>query len=237
MIRRLAFPVLLGVLGVAILLALGTWQVQRLAWKSALIAEIEARIAADPVPVPAAPDPQRHRLLRVTATGRIGAQELHVLTSHRPLGAGYRVVSPMTLADGRSVLVDLGFVPQTMQDPSARPAPPRDPPDAERVTGLLLWPEEADGWTPEPDAGRNLWFARDVDAMAAALGTEPVLIVAQAHSLGDWPRPVPPGTDVPNRHLGYAVTWYGLALVWAVMTVLWIRAELRGRPVSLRRRR
>ena len=231
-LTRIAGAVAFGAVGVAILLALGAWQVQRLGDKRALIAEIETRLAADPVPVPPDPDRARDRLLRVTATGRIGTDELHVLTSLRPWGAGYRIVSPMTQADGRRILVDLGYVPQEMKDPAARPPASRGDPAGppETVTGLLHWPAEADGYTPEPDPDRNIWFARDVDAMARALGTEPVLLIAESHQRPDWPRPAPPGADLPNRHLEYAITWFGLAAAWAAMTVLFVRTELRGRP-------
>src|SRR5690606_33258806 len=106
---------LFGSVGVAILLALGFWQVQRLGEKRALIAEIEARLAAAPSAVPAEPDPDRDRLLRVTVRGQVGSEELHVLTSQRPWGAGYRIISPLTLEDGRRVLLDLGYVPQEMK--------------------------------------------------------------------------------------------------------------------------
>jgi surfeit locus 1 family protein len=236
--RRIVVPAIFGVVGVAILLALGLWQVQRLAWKEGLIADIEARLAADPLPVPGDPDPVRDRLLRVEATGLIGRDELHVLSSLKPWGAGYRIVSPMSLADGRRILVDLGFVPQDMKDPAARPGAPAAGPAAamgpgrapDQVTGLLLWPAETDSFTPEPELVRNIWFARDVPRMAEALGTEPVLLVAESFSGGEWPKPAPPGTDLPNRHLEYAVTWFGLAAAWAGMTVFWIRTELRGRP-------
>ncbi len=231
-LRRIVVPALFGVIGVAILLALGFWQVQRLAWKQGLIAEIEARLAADPVPVPQSPDPARDRLLRVEATGLIGAEELHVLSSLAPWGAGYRVVSPMTLADRRRIMVDLGFVPQDMKNPASRPE--STPRDAERmpdqITGLLLWPAETDSFTPEPELRRNIWFARDVPRMAAALGTDPVLLVAETYPGNEWPRPAPPGTDLPNRHLEYAITWFGLAAVWAGMTIFWFRTELRRRP-------
>lgn len=234
--RRIVLPALVGVVGVAILLALGFWQVQRLEWKQGLIADIQARLAADPVPVPAPPDPARDRLLRVEATGQIGAEELHVLSSLAPWGAGYRVVSPMTLADGRTILVDLGFVPQDMKAPASRPEPA--PGDGEsspdQVTGLLLWPSETDSFTPEPELDRNIWFARDVERMAAALRTERVLLVAETYPGNEWPRPAPPGTDLPNRHLEYAVTWFGLAAVWAGMTVFWFRTELRRRRAQPR---
>jgi surfeit locus 1 family protein len=238
--RRIISVAIFGLVGAAILVALGVWQVQRLTWKQGLIADIEARLAADPAPLPAQPDPVRDRLLRVAVTGRIGQRELDVLSSLKPWGAGYRVIVPMTLADERRVLVDLGYVPQDMKGPSARPAPvhgePDHPPD--QVTGLLLWPREIDSFTPEPDRGRNIWFARDVASMAAELDTEPVLVVAQSHNLDEWPRPVPPGAELPNRHLEYAITWFALAAVWVGMTVFLIRAELRGeiRPRSLDRR-
>ncbi len=238
MTRRILAAAIFGLVGTAILLALGAWQVQRLAWKQGLISEIEARLAADPAPLPTAPDPERDRLLRVSVTGRLGQREIDVLSSLEPWGAGYRIIVPMTLADKRRILVDLGYVPQDMKDPSARPAAihgePDHPPD--QVTGLLLWPREIDSFTPEPDLSRNIWFARDVGRMAAELETEPVLVVAQSHSLDEWPRPAPPGTDVPNRHLEYAITWFALAAVWAGMTVFLIRTELKGRPRGLDRR-
>ncbi|HET7410284.1 MAG TPA: SURF1 family protein [Paracoccaceae bacterium] len=226
--RRIIIAAVAGVIGLAMLLALGIWQVQRLGEKQALIAEIEERLAAPPVALPADPQPERDRLLRVTVRGRVGAEELHVITSLRPLGAGYRVISPFTLDDGRRVLLDLGYVPQDMKDPASRP--PQGSAGVTQVTGVLLWPRETDGFTPEPDLDRNIWFARNVETMADALETEPLMIVAESHGLGEWPRPVPPGVDLPNRHLEYALTWFGLAIAWAVMTVLFIRTELHGRP-------
>lgn len=231
MTRRVIVPAIAGVLGVAILLALGIWQVQRLQWKAGLIAEIETRVAAEPVALPGSPDPARDRLLRVTAEGRLAEGELNVISSLRPWGPGYRIVTPLVLEDGRRILADLGFVPQEMKDGADRPGGASTG-HAVQVTGFLLWPAETDGFTPEPDLERNIWFARDVDAMAAALDTQPLLIVAESHSLGEWPRPMPPGTDLPNRHLEYAITWFGLALVWAVMTVLLIRHERAARRPS-----
>ena len=138
------------------------------------------------------------------------------------------MISPFTLEDGRRVLLDLGFVPHEMKDRGSRPESAEHPSGAvTEVTGVLLWPRETDSFTPEPDRERNIWFARDVTAMARALGTDPVMIVAESHGLGDWPHPVPPGVDLPNRHLEYALTWFGLAVAWALMTVLLIRSELR----------
>jgi surfeit locus 1 family protein len=98
------------------------------------------------------------------------------------------------------------------------------------VEGNLHWPEEVDGFTPAPDARTGLWFARDVPAMAEALGSEPVLIVARSPTApGIEPLPVDT-SHIPNDHLGYAVQWFGLAAVWLGMTayLLW---RIRRRTV------
>lgn len=211
MIRRLIFPVLLGFGGVAILLALGVWQLQRLSWKEAVLADIDARIVAAPVALPDAPDPVSDRYLPVTVTGALGGQEAHVLVSVKDLGPGYRIITALTTGD-RRVLVDLGYVRETEKDASRMAA-------SLTVTGNLHWPDEVDGWTPAPDPA-NIWFARDVPALAAALGTEPVMIIARDLSGADLNvTPLPVDTaGIPNDHLNYAITWFLLALVWAVMS-------------------
>ena len=220
--KRLWFPILLGLVGVAILCALGTWQVQRLGDKRAQIASIEARIDASPVDLPSVPDPEADQYLPVRVTGALSGEEAPVLTSLQGEGPGYRAVSVLTTGD-RRVLVDLGFVPEEAKARSRV---------AERVTvtGNLLWPQETDSWTPAPDEGRNIWFARNVEAMAGQLGTEPVLVVAkgiEGADIGTIPQPVD-GSGVRNDHLNYAITWFGLAAVWAVMSLWLIRRTRRG---------
>ena len=220
--KRLWFPILLGLVGVAFLCALGIWQVQRLGQKQAQIADIEARIGASPVDLPPTPKLETDQYRPVRVTGALSGEEAPVLTSIREEGPGYRVVSAMTAGD-RRILVDLGFVPQ---DAKAMPRV------AERVTvtGNLLWPRETDTWTPGPDQGQNIWFARDVPAMAEALGTEPVLVVARSiegADLGTIPQPVDTA-GIPNDHLQYAMTWFGLAAVWAVMSVALVVRVARG---------
>ncbi|QYK43191.1 MAG: SURF1 family protein [Paracoccaceae bacterium] len=218
MLRRLIFPVILGLAGFAVLVSLGLWQVQRLAWKEGVLADIAARIAAVPGAVPPAPDPARDQYLPVAVAGRFTGQGLDVLVSRKQIGAGYRVIAVLEDSDGRRLLIDRGFLPEAARG-SARPGPEAGP---VLLEGNLLWPDEVDGFTPAPDARTGLWFARDLPAMAGALGTEPVLVVARTPTgAGVEPMPVDTG-GIPNDHLGYAVQWFGLAAVWLGMTAFWV---------------
>lgn len=216
MTRRLIAPLIFGVAGVAILVALGNWQLRRFEWKTAILAEIEARLAAAPVDVPADPKPETDRYLRVRATGTLEPRELHVYTSVPPRGVGYRVIAPMTLADGRRILLDRGFVPIDDKDALRATGPVT-------VIGTLAWPQETDAFTSEPDRAKNIWFARDVPLMAAALDTEPAMLVVAEGGAPDGaaaaPMPLPVTVNIPNDHLQYAITWYLLAVVWTLMTV------------------
>ncbi len=218
---RAFFPILMGVVGVAILVALGVWQVQRLHWKETILAQIDASIAAAPIVLPADPAEDPDEYLAVTATGDLPGQEIHVLTTVDDFGAGYRNIAVFE-TDGRRVLADLGFVGLEAKDDA------RSATDV-TLTGNLLWPDEVDGWTPAPDVAKNIWFARDLPAMAAALNTDPVLLVVRTATPPDPERiPLPLDTSViPNDHLNYAITWFSLALVWAVMSGFLITRTLR----------
>ncbi len=238
--RSWIVPALFGGIGFCILIALGTWQWQRLAWKEAIIAEAAEKMKAAPVALPAVIDPKRDSLLRVSVTGYLERREIHILTSTKAAGPGFRVITTMALAEddtrtGRRIMVDLGFVPEHLKslmdrDPPSRRLQKRHPRD--KVTGLLYWPDERDGWTPDPNREKNIWFARDVAQLAEEFGVEPVLLIAESHPDGKVPQPRPPGHNIPNRHLQYVFTWYGMALIWAVMSIIWMRATLRERPAD-----
>lgn len=213
--RKYLFPLVIGVCGAAVLMALGLWQLRRLDWKEAHLAEIEARIGADPVALPAAPDPAQDRFLPVQVSGQFTGPQLRVLSGVKGIGAGHRLLAGFQTAEGRSILIDRGFAPQA----ETRLAPP---PGVVDITGNLHWPQEIDSFTPEPDRAQGLWFARDVPGIAAELGTEPVMIVARTIS-GDAggvsPQPVDT-SGIPNDHREYAMTWFGLMIVWLGMTAL-----------------
>lgn len=221
--RSILFLIVFGVAGFAVLAALGVWQVQRLSWKQGVLAEIDARVNAEPVALPASPDPQADRFLAVTATGTIPPGEIRVLVSRKMVGAGYRIIAPFVTDAGRRILIDRGFVP-VAEGAAARVT------GHMRIVGNLHWPDEIDAFTPDPDRGANIWFARDVAMLAGELGTEPVLVVARSRTdPGVTPLPVDTA-GIPNDHLAYAVTWFGLALVWGAMTgyFLW-RSRARNR--------
>lgn len=212
MLRKMIIPLLFGVIGAAILIGLGSWQVQRLTWKAGVLADIEARILAAPVALPAEPDAARDAYLPVAVTGQFTGEGLRVLVSQKVIGPGYRHIAVFLTADGRRVLVDRGFVPDGVALDFDRVQA--------RVVGNLHWPVEVDSYTPAPDAKTGIWFARDLPAMAAALQTEGTFIVAR-DAIGDDITPLPVDTlSIPNDHLGYAITWFSLAIVWLGMTVL-----------------
>lgn len=221
---RIVFLVFFGLAGCGILVGLGTWQLQRLEWKQGVLAEIDGRISDDPVPLPVSPDPETDKYLPVQTSGTFTDGELHVLVSVKQIGPGFRIISPFQTQDGRLIMVDRGFVTIELKD-AMRARGPME------ITGNLHWPEETDGYTPEPDYTTNTWFARDVPRMANALGTEPVLIVARSPTDPNLP-PLPiDAAGIPNDHLQYAITWFSLALIWAAMTVYFLwrsRAEPKG---------
>ena len=223
--ERLLAPLALGLSGTLVLVWLCQWQLDRLVWKQGLITGIEARMEAAPVPVPEAPEAARDSLLRVTLRGDLSGEELHVLTATKADGPGFRVIAAVTEdGSGRRLMVDLGYVPERLKEPGSQRA------GETAITGFLHWPDEADDYTPDPDLDRGIWFARDVTAMAAALGTDPILVTAAGHDLGLWPAPRPPGVDLPNNHLQYALTWGAMAAVWAVMSLIWARQRWREPP-------
>lgn len=226
MLRRMLVPLIFGLGGFAILIGLGVWQVERLAWKEAVLADIDARIVAAPVDLPVELDRVRDNYLPVKVKGRFTGEHVDVLVSRKQIGAGVRVVEVFETgaAPGvRRVLVDRGFVEDDLRG-AARVS------GVAEVVGNLHWPQEVDSFTPPPDPKTELWFARDADAIAAALRTEPTFIVAREPTGGEI-EPMPVDTSaIPNDHLQYAITWFSLAAVWLGMTVylLW---RIRQRTV------
>lgn len=217
--RRIFFPVAMGLIGCAVLVSLGIWQMQRLAWKESMLARIEARIGDAPGSLPANPDPDADEYMPVRVSGQFAPGAFFVIKGRTGQSPVYRVIVPLQL-ETRKILADLGTVPQRMFEAQG----------PIEITGNLHWPDETSNWTPAPDGDQ--WFARDVPAMAVAFGTEPIMVVARQHSRADLgTTPIPVSTHgIPNDHLGYAITWFGLAIAWAVMSFWLIRRTLRSAP-------
>ena len=217
-----------GIAGVCVLLWLCIWQVQRLEWKEDLIATLQTRLATAPMPLPAAFELETHEFSRVEITGRFdgavgrhGFADAPLLVTLRPHGAGYRVIQPFTLADGRRVMVDRGYIPVAEKNDGGAASRPTAAPDGSiTLRGALRWPVEEYEDGPAFGARDNVWTARDLPEMAGLFDSEPVLIIAETDtSVGEWPIPRPlKVVNIKNDHLEYAITWGSLALVWAVMT-------------------
>ncbi len=228
-----------AIVGVAILCGLGAWQVQRKAWKEDLIATLNARLAepAAALPPPAAWSglkSEGHEWRRVTVPAEfIAGQEALVYTAGSPFrsdvkGPGYWVFAPARLADGSVIVVDRGFVPLDHKD-AATYAPRAGLID---IVGVMRWPEQSGVFTPGADVKGNVWYARDLKAIVAAKQWP-----AQAPFYIEQEAPVPPGglpkpgrmvVNLPDNHLQYAITWFGLALGLAGVYIAWLIRRRRG---------
>ncbi len=142
------------------LLSLGTWQVQRLAWKEGILAEIDAKISGTPTTLPLSPSEEAHKYQPVEVSGRFLETRIRVLVSQKLIGAGYRIIQPFQTAD-RVILIDRGFVKIDQTEDLRN--------DTATVLGNLHWPDEVDEYTPEPDLTRDIWFARDVPALGKGI--------------------------------------------------------------------
>lgn len=210
---RYLFPLIIGIFGCGILINLGFWQLQRLDEKEGALAQIQSGIDAAAVPLPDQIDPSM-KYLPVTVSGTTTGDEIDILSGTKERGGGYQVVSRFITDDGRAILIDRGFIPQELRHV-------KRPPTRLQIEGNLHWPDEKGSATPEPNLDENIWFARDVPAMAKALNTEPVLVVA-SFVRGDVQdvEPIPVAVEgIPNNHLSYAVQWFMIAAAWAGMTV------------------
>lgn len=228
---RRALLALAGLGLVGSFLALGTWQIQRRAWKLDLIARVDARIRAEPVapPPPAAwerLDPQAIEYRRVRVIGRFEHDRSALVQALTERGAGFWVLTPLVQADGTTVLVNRGFVPGDRKDRS-------EPPGAVTVTGLLRLSEPGGGFLRRNDPASDRWYSRDVAAIAAARAlcdVAPFFIDADAApNPGGFPVGGLTVVAFRNDHLVYALTWYTLALMSAGAVIYALR---RPRPAD-----
>ncbi|CQR84014.1 surfeit locus 1 family protein [Paracoccus aminovorans] len=216
-LRRLAL--LTGALAIFMgFCALGVWQVQRLAWKTDLIARVEARLAAPPVPAPGPADwpglsPRADEYRRVAVAGRYAADSDVLVKAVTDRGPGFWVMTPLATPGGWTVLVNRGFVPDEARSAArALPAAPAE------VTGLLRMSQPKGAFLRRNRPDESRWYSRDTVAIAASLGlpaVAPYFIDADARPDGDLPIGGLTVVGFRNSHLGYALTWFALAALWA----------------------
>lgn len=229
-LRELLAPAILTLIGIAVLVSLGNWQVRRLAWKNELIANAAERPkgAAVDLPPPAAwanLDIAENEYRPFRLTGRfLHDQEALVFTSLSDAygqfsGPGYWIVTPFRLTDGGTVFVNRGFAPHGRHLPNARGEELSDAPV--RVTGLLRPDDSPNLFTPDNRPADNMFFARDATALAAAKAIPPPVapftidLIAAETPPGGLPQAGETRMIFTNSHLGYAITWYGLAAALA----------------------
>jgi len=238
--RGLLLPSLFALVALAVLLGLGAWQLDRLAWKNALLAQVQERAArpAEPAPpraewggVTRQGDEYRH--VRATGWFDHAAETLiyTVLSDSKSdmKGPGFLVITPLMLPDNSAILVNRGFVPNDRRDRRTRSEGQITGPVT--VTGLLRLPEEPSWFVPANDPLRNAWYRRDPEEIGRARGVDvvaPFLIDADA-----TPNPggLPLGGETrlafTNRHLEYALTWFGLAVTLVGVYIAFVISRLR----------
>lgn len=223
--RGLIVPGLLSVIAFAILIGLGSWQLQRLGWKEELVVRAKGRSALAPVALPPQAEwrnpawrDAEYRAYQTSGQFRheFEVQVYTVLSGPKGTyaGAGYWVLTPLQLADQSFVIVNRGFVPLDRKEPASRPD--SQPKGEVAVTGLLRLPEQPNAFTPSNDPARRAWFYRDPVEIARAFNLAPVapflLDAMDLPRAGALPQPNETKLDFVNNHLGYALTWFGLAL-------------------------
>ncbi|GAB4518317.1 MAG: SURF1 family protein [Roseibium sp.] len=248
-LRKLLIPTLGACAALAVLLNLGFWQLDRLSWKENLIRQVEEGVSAEPVP---APGPDRWEGLdeaddyrHVEIRGHFLPGNVFYYTALADAagqydGPGLMTYAPFRSESGWTVLVNRGFLPQGLP-PGLRQDALEPPSGARTVTGLLRLSEKPNWTTPVPDQGDRIWFARDTAAMGAALNVPPLDLAPYSIDLdaahtpaGGLPQAGETVVRFKNDHLGYALTWFGLAatLVGVFLTyaasILWPRRQDDG---------
>jgi cytochrome oxidase assembly protein ShyY1 len=234
---------------VAVFVSLGAWQLQRRVEKHALIAALTERLAAAPGLLPSAsqwsaltPAVDEFRRVRFTATYASGPDAM-VYSSGSAVrddisGPGTWAFLPARLATGETIVINTGFVQNTMQDRdhqdrAVRPLVTGAPVE---LTGYLRFPESAGALTPAENLTKRLWFTRDHLAMAHALGwgqqgsrVAPFYVdLEQPVPANGIPKPGPLDVHLKDDHMQYAITWFALAGAVMIAFAVWLRAQKRA---------
>jgi cytochrome oxidase assembly protein ShyY1 len=230
---------------VALFAGLGVWQLQRRVEKHAFIAHLTERHAAAPGLLASplqwsAMTPVRDEFRRVSFAATYESRpDAMVYSSGSAVredisGPGTWAFLPARLASGETVVINAGFVQNTMQDRAQEDRAVKQFVTGEPVTltGYIRFPETAGALTPSENIARRLWFTRDHLAMARALGWGEVapfyIDLEQPVPASGIPKPGPLEVHLKDDHMQYAITWFGLAGAVVIAFGVWWRAQRRG---------
>jgi surfeit locus 1 family protein len=249
--KKLLVPTVMVALALPVLAGLGMWQLDRLRWKEGLLAAIAERASAPAVPIDKALAVAAGQIpggwneleyKHVSLRGRyLNDKELYLYSPHPQLGAGVHVYTPFVLSTPPATLiVNRGFVPDSLKDPASRSEGQIQ--GETEVIGLIRLPGQHGRFVPDNEPKSNIWFWRDFDGMidaafpAGSRPTEviPLFVDAEGAAPGGWPKGGVTELKLPNRHLEYALTWFGLAAALLAVYAIYLAGRLRrsdGRDV------
>ena len=228
--RRLLVPGLFALVSLAILISLGLWQLQRKQWKEGLIASLDQQMKATPAPLPPASewpsltrDNSEFRRVTLRVQFRDDAKPAFLYTGSSALRPdvkqpGYFLFEPGRLPDGRVVVVNRGYVPMDRQYEKLA--------GTTEIVGYIRWPETPGWFVSDRDSTGDVWFVREPEMMAElrGWGTVAPFYIDQESPVpaGGSPRPGPLTVNLKNDHLGYAITWFGLAAALVGVFAVWV---------------
>ena len=221
-----------SVIALVILIALGSWQMYRMQWKAGLIAEFETRAHAAPQDVMAidVESPVRYQRVQVAGTW-LHQHEVQLIGRTFEGTAGYHVITPLMLNDGRMVMINRGWVSQDYRMPDSRPFTQTS--DPVTFEGIIRLPAQKGYFVPENNLEKDDWFTLSIGDIARYRSLDDTLITSFTVDAlrGDGAHKLPIGAAVdialPNNHLQYALTWYGLALGLIGVYFAWHRSAGR----------
>jgi len=224
------------------LVALGFWQLQRLAWKQGLIERIETRVESEPISLSKAIAQWKRSgdvdYLRVRLDGTFDHdKERHYYTIVDGK-AGWRVITPLVTTGKQVVMADRGFVLNELKDAKSRAA--GQIAGLASVVGLARKGATQDPFAPDNSPEKNSWFWRDLEGMARSVLSPqeqkwlvPFFVELEAGPVpGGWPKGGVTRLELPNSHLQYALTWFGLAGGLLVVVAIYVIGRLRQRSIS-----
>jgi len=218
-------PTLFTIGGIILLLMLGSWQIQRMAWKQNLVAKIHERMAAAPTDLPTMiPDPAALDYTRVQVTGTFHHDKEFYLAARDVKYSvyGLQILTPLETADHHFVLVSRGWVPSEKKNPETRTAAQVS--STVTITGIARLPKGRGWLVPDNSPAQNFWLWVDLPAMAATAGIQefsPLLIEADdTANAGGFPVGGQTRVSFPDNHFVYAITWFCLAIALAVIYFL-----------------